>query len=210
VRIEPREGHFQSFLGDLAQRTRAYGRAERHYDRAIALNDGFFYYYLQRGKVNEATRDLDAARADYARSVKLMPTADAQLGLGSIAAARGRSAEARRWYSMAAQASGPSGERARTALAKLSPQTDPGSLVHVRSGLTPRGTLAFEIANRSTRAISDVQLGIRLAPGAAQSTRVVREIVPAGGRRVVDTGRRFTRARLARLRVSVLGAKAVR
>lgn len=209
ARIEPKEGHFQSFLGDLALRAKDYGTAERHYDRAIALNDGFFYYYLQRGKVNEATRDVAAARADYARSVKLMPTSDAQLGLGAIAAARGKTAEARSWYAMAAQARGESGQRARAALAELEPPSDSRALVLARRGVTPRGTLAFEIVNQSARPVRNVRLAIRLAPNARVQQSTVREPIPPGGRRVVDTRRPIARSALAGVSVSVLGAEAV-
>ena len=209
ARIEPKEGHFQSFLGDLALRGRDYGAAERFYDRAIALNDGFFYYYLQRGKVNEATRDVTAARADYARSVKLMPTADAQAGLGAIAAARGRNAEAKRWYAMAAQAGGESGQRARSALAKLEPPSDSRALVLVRRGVTPGGNLAFEIVNQSATPVRDVRLAIRLGPNAPVRESLLRQTIPAGGRRVVDMRRPVTRAQLAGIGVSVLGAEAV-
>ena len=220
ARLEPREGHFASFLGDLALNERDYTAAERHYDRAIALNDSFFYYYLQRGKVNEATRDVTAARADYARSVKLMPTSDAQAGLGAIAAARGKTAEARRWYAMAAQAQGAGGERARAALGELSPaapaatpRAPAGSgqgLVEVRRGLTPTGNLAFEIVNQTNRAVTNVRIRVRLQPGARPGTSTIRRVIPPGGRTLVDTGQRMSRAGLNRMEMSVLGAEPAR
>jgi len=207
--IEPDEGHFQSFLGDLALQGKDYRTAERFYDRAIALNDEFFYYYLQRGKVNEATRDVTAARADYARSVKLMPTADAQSALGAIAAARGNGAEAKRWYAMAAQAPGPSGERARAALARLEPPADSRALVLARRGVTRDGNLAFEIVNQSAGPIRNVRLAIRTAANGRVRQSVVRDTIPAGGRQVIDTRRPISRAQLAQVSVSVLGAEAV-
>ena len=209
VRIEPKEGHFQSFLGDLALRGKDYRTAERHFDRAIALNDQFFYYYLQRGRINEATRDVAAARADYARSVKLMPTSDAQAGLGAIAAARGKEAEAKRWYAMAAQAPGASGDRARQALAKLEPPSDSRALVIAKRGVTPGGNLAFEIINQSARPVRNVRLAIRLGPNARARESLLRATIPAGGRRVVDMRRPVTRQQLAGIGVSVLGAEAV-
>ena len=207
VRIEPREGHFHSFLGDVAQAGGDYTGAERHYDRAISLNDDFFYYFLQRGKVNEAQRDARAAQADYARSVKLLPTADAQAGLGAIAEARGNEAAAQRWYAMAAQTNGSGGKRARAALAKLAPPSDARNFVQVRTGTTRSGNLAFELTNQTSRPVGNVRLGVRLAPGAATREQRVPGRIPAGGRRVVDTGRPITRARLAGVRVGVLGAE---
>ena len=237
ARLEPREGHFQSFLGDLALQRRDYGGAEGYYDRAIALNDEFFYYWLQRGKANEAQRDARAARADYRRSVQLMPTADAQAGLGAIAEARGDRRSATRWYVAAAQAPGEGGERARAALERIAPERlappepalrGPGAelpapptrdrrppgeasrLVQVRSGLTRQGTLAFELVNPTSRPIGNVLLAVTLEPGARTRRQMVREVLPSGGRRVIDTGRRVSRAQLERVRVEVVGAEVAR
>ena len=229
IRLEPREGHFQSFLGDLALERRRYEEAERFYDRAISLNDDFFYYWLQRGKANEAQRDARAARADYERSVRLMPTADAQAGLGAIAEARGDERGATRWYAAAAQASGPAGERARAALERLAPErsgapaTAPGRerarapdprdpdelrrLVQVRAGLSRQGTLAFELVNPTSRPVGNVLIAVTLEPGARTRRQAVREVLPPGGRRVIDTGRAVSRAQLKRVRVAVVNAE---
>lgn len=207
VKIEPKEGHFQSFLGDLAQSRKDYPRARRYYDQAISLNDEFFYYYLQRGKVYQASRNAKAARADFARSVKLMPTADAQAGLGAIALASGNKAEAERWYAMAAQSGGASGKQARAALAKLSPPADSRNFVQVRRGVSPNGSLSFEIINQTSRPIGSVQLGVRFSPQGRQQTSTIQRMIPPGGRAVVNTRRPITRAQLAGVRVTVLGAQ---
>ena len=234
IRIEPLEGHFHSFLGDLALERRDYAEAEGFYDRAISLNDEFFYYWLQRGKANEAQRDARAAQADYQRSVTLMPTADAQAALGAIAEARGDRRTAMRWYVAAAQAPGEGGERARAALERIAPERldppepaarrpgaeppvppardrrPPGEasrLVQVRSGLTRQGTLAFELVNPTSRPIAEVLLAVTLEPGARTRRQMVREVLPPGGRRVIDTGRRIGRTQLERVRVEVVGAE---
>jgi len=207
MKIEPREGHFASFLGDIERQRRNYEQAKRHYDRAIAMNSDFFYYWLQRGKVHQAQRNTLAARADFARSVKLMPTADAQAALGAIALDQGRKSEAKRWYAMAAQAEGSAGNQARAALAKLAPPVDSRNYVQVRRGVAPDGNLAFQIVNQTSRPVRSVQLGIRLAPGAAQQTSNVRRLIPAGKHVVINTGRPITRARLGGVKVVVLGAQ---
>lgn len=207
IEIEPREGHFASFLGDMAQKRRNYDQARRHYDQAIALNSDFFYYWLQRGKVNQAQRKSRAARADFARSVKLMPTADAQAALGAIALAEGRKSEAERWYAMAAQAGGKSGDQARAALAKLSPPADARNFAQVRHGLSPDGNLVFQIINQTSRPLASVQLGVRLAPGAEQKTSTVRRLIPPGKNVVINTGRPFTRSQVGGVRFVVLGAE---
>jgi tetratricopeptide (TPR) repeat protein len=78
IAIEPREGHFHSLLGDIEQKNKRYKAALKYYDKAIALNDNFFYYHLQRGLVNERLNKKAASR----RSLELLPTANASMVWG--------------------------------------------------------------------------------------------------------------------------------
>ena len=60
IAIEPREGHFHSLLGDIEQKSKRYKTALKHYDKAIRLNDNFFYYHLQKGLANERLNNKGA------------------------------------------------------------------------------------------------------------------------------------------------------
>ena len=111
MRIEPNEAHFHSLMGDIALSQNNLSSAKRSFDKAISLNDRFYYYYLQRGKINEMQKNSRAAQADYANSVKLLPTTAAQLSLGQYAERAGKLSVAKRYYAMAAQARGTRGDQ---------------------------------------------------------------------------------------------------
>lgn len=210
IRIEPREGHFQSFLGDIAQQRKDYRSAKQHYDRAISLNRDFFYYYLQRGKVYEATRNLNAARQDYATSMKYLPTSDAQASLGQFAEREGNLVAAKRFYAMASQAQGDAGDKARSALQRLEPPANKNTFLLVRQGLNQRGNFVIELINQTSRPISNVKIGLTVAPGQRQQVQGISAIIPAGKRHVIDTGQRVSQQRARQIKVVVLDASLLR
>ncbi|PID61620.1 MAG: peptidase M48 [Gammaproteobacteria bacterium] len=209
IRIEPREGHFHSLLGDIT-RTEGNTRAARaHYDKAISLNPQFYYYYLQRGKINEAEGNQAAALADYQRSMKLLPTGEAQLALGRFAERQGNRQAAGEYYARAAQAGGQVGNDARAGLARLQPAAQTNTRLLVHQGLTPGGVLAIEFINQTSRPLSNIELGIRRTPGAEQQVRRVQGVLQPGERRVIQTGQRMNRAEAARMQIQVLRADAL-
>ena len=210
IRIEPREGHFQSFMGDLAQQRKDYRSAKQHYDKAISLNKEFFYYYLQRGKVLEATRNLQAARQDYATSMKYLPTSDAQASLGQFAERAGNLVAAKRFYAMAAQAQGAAGDKARSALQRLEPPVNKNTFLLVRQGLNQRGNFVIELVNQTSRPISYVKLGVTVAPGQRQQVQPVNAVIRAGKRHIVDTGQKVSQQRARQIQVVVLDATLAR
>lgn len=210
IRIEPREGHFQSFMGDMALKRKDFRSAKQHYDKAISLNKDFFYYYLQRGKVFEATRNPQAARQDYATSMKYLPTSDAQASLGQFAESEGNLVAAKRFYAMAAQAKGPSGDKARSALQRLEPPVNKNTYLLVRQGLNRRGNFVIELVNQTSRPISNIRLGVTVAPGQRQQVQRVNAVIPGGKRHVFDTGQRLTQQRARQIQVVVLDASLAR
>lgn len=210
IRVEPREAHFHSLLGDIAAAQNRTSLAKRQYDKAISLNSEFYAYYVQRGLINEMQNNDRAAQADFAQSLKLLPTSTAQLKLGQFAEESGRTAVAKRYYAMAAQARGSEADQARSALMRLEPtpqQDVTRSGLMVRQGLTSQGTFAIELINQSSRPVADIRLGISAGAGARQQVARVRQIIPAGQAHLVDTGRRLSRSLAASMRVVVLDAR---
>lgn len=207
IRIEPEEAHFHSLLGDIALSKNQLSTAKRAFDKAISLNDEFYYYYLQRGKINEKQNNARAAQADYAKSMSLLPTTAAQLSLGNYAENEGKLQVAKRYYAMAAQATGPEAVRAKESLMRLEPPASLDTRLLVRQGLTQRGTFAIELINQSSRDIVQVQLGLQRGPDGPQSIEQVSRLIPAGQSRVVDTGRRLSTLQSQMIKVTVLRAE---
>ncbi len=213
IRIEPREAHFHSLAGDIALSQNNLGTAKASFDKAISLNDEFYYYYLQRGRINEMQNNARAAQADYANSMKLLPTSAAQLSLGQYAERAGKESVAKRYYAMAAQAQGADGDKARAALMKLEPpaaQESQATRLLVRQGLTSRGTFAVELINQTSRNIAGVRLGISAGRGTPEQVLNVRQAIPAGQSRVVDTRRALTRPQSERMVVRILDTQVQR
>ncbi|MFK8082569.1 MAG: M48 family metalloprotease [Granulosicoccus sp.] len=212
IKLEPRESLFHSLAGDIALSQKNLTTAKRSYDKAISLNNEYFYNYVQRGRINEAQNNVKAAQADYARSVRLLPTATAQLGLGLVAEREGKTQVAQRYYSMAAQANDSEGQRARQALARLQPATGADSKntsLLVRQGLSRDGEFLVEIINQTSTPVNNIKLGVTRGTG-PQRPFNVSGVVGSGERRLIETGQKLTRAQANQVKVVILSAARAR
>ncbi|MFK7858703.1 MAG: M48 family metalloprotease [Granulosicoccus sp.] len=208
IRIEPRESLFHSLAGDIALSQNNLSAARKSYDKAISLNGEYFYNYVQRGRIHEAQNNIKAAQADYARSLRLLPTATAQLGLGLAAEKQGKTQVARRYYSMAAQAGDSEGQRARQALGRLQPDTSSNSRntsLLVRQGLSRNGEFVIEIINQTANPVRNIKLGVTMGSG-PQRQLDVSGVVNSGDRRMIETGQKFTQAQANAVKVVILSA----
>ncbi len=191
IDIEPSDGHFFSLLGDIDQRNKRFQAARRNYDKAIRLNNDFFYYHLQRGLVNEKLKDNTPAKLDLERSVELLPTADAFNALGNIARAEGRHAEAKQYYAKAASNDSSTGKAAYGSLVELDLPENPGNYIKVRTGLSPSGTLLAQISNPTPKNVKGLVLVLQYPDAVGRLRQIRRSIggrLKAGQKRVVDLG----------------------
>lgn len=161
VSIEPREGHFHSLLGDIEQDEKNYRAAVSHYDKAISLNDNFFYYYLKRGLVNEQLNTKSVAKSDLEHSVKLLPTADAYNALGNIARAERQYSLAKDYYAKASGNSGTAGQAALGALVELDLADNPSKYIGIRHGLSRTGKVVVEISNPTPHDVTGLVMVLR-------------------------------------------------
>jgi tetratricopeptide (TPR) repeat protein len=141
------EGHFHALKGDAYLMKKDWPAATQAYTDAIARNDGFFYYHLQRGLIAERQRQDQAARQDLETSVKLLPTGAAYYALGNIAT-RARDVEAaKQYYAAASGSEGEIGQAAGLALLRLDLPQNPGKYLRAQAGLDSRGMLVVAIGN---------------------------------------------------------------
>lgn len=191
LRAEPNEGHFHALLGDIERSRRRNTAAADHYRAAITRNPDFFYYPLQLGLALQAEGDLTAAERYLSDSLRLLPTADAHLGLGRIYERRGDIARALEHYSQAAGASGPAGQAAQDEIVRIDLPRNPSSYLAVRSSLDAQGQLRFEISNPTRVAVADIGVAIRYVSANGQIATVRRALtttLPPNGAQAYNTG----------------------
>lgn len=207
IRIEPRDGHFHSLLGDIAGQRQQWRSAKQSYDKAISLNKELFYYYLQRGKVHQKTNNARAAKADFERSMQLLPTEDAQAGLGDIANLSGDKVTAAKYYTSAAKGKGPAAKHANAQLAELQFSSTPGKFLRVRHGKGKDGALIVELTNTTQKLIDNIVLEYRFGNAQSGQKSRIKGSVAAGKQRIINTGTRLSEQQLNDLTVYVIQAR---
>ncbi|HHH38394.1 MAG TPA: peptidase M48 [Sedimenticola sp.] len=216
IEIQPREPLFWGLKGDaLAARNRDQ-EARRAYDKALALDSGFYRYYLKRGELAAKMGDRPQAQRDLKRSMELLPTAEASYDLGLIAKRSGDEQAALGYLRQAAEAGGTTGKAAGRELAQLDLERNPGHYLQTGLGYDRYGNLLLVVKNPTSLAVKDivVQVGRRDASG--RIYRGITETLPGvlrpgqqaqirtritgvtRERRLRKYGARVVRARLAR------------
>lgn len=182
LRLLPGEANIHALLGDIDASARRYADAVRHYADAIARNDNFFYYHLQKGLAHRQLRQWEDSRASLETSVRLLPTADAYYALGVLAEQRGDRQNALEYYTQAASSSGAAGRAAQEATVRLDLPSNPGRYIQARGGLDNSGQLIVEVANSTPVAVRDVLVTVRYADAQGAIREVARRIneLPAG------------------------------
>ncbi len=212
---EPREALFHGLLGDVEQKKQSYKTALLHYDKAVRLNPDFFYFYLQRGRVNEALNLTRQARSDLERSVKLLPTAPAYHALGDLARRSGRLNEAKSYYAKVADSKSELGREAYGALVDLDLKDNPGKYLKVRAGQDSRGRIVAQFNNPTPRKIGQIVLGIQYRDANGRLQRWRHELngtLAAGSQQLVDLNLadNLSAEQLKTLQIGIIGAQVVR
>lgn len=159
--LQPEEPLFHSLRGDLRLKQQRYEDAIVNFDRAIALDDSYFHYYLQRGMAHKKLNHTRQAQADLERSTKFLPTAPALNALGQLALNRGDTAAAKDFFASAASSKSPAGQAAQSALVRLDIQDNPHKYVSLGGGLDSQGYLLLQVGNDTSEPITNIEVQIR-------------------------------------------------
>jgi predicted Zn-dependent protease len=181
IAIEPKDPSFYGLKGDLLLKKKNYADAVKQYDRAIAIDDGLFSYYLGRGLANARLKS-PAAKADLEQSAKLLPTAVAYNELGRIAESARDVDTALRYYRVAAQSESPVGVAASARVVALDLPRNPSAYVRAEVGVV-EGRPALAVTNLTSVPLEDVAVRVQLqwADGRIEEgTRGVRRLDPGG------------------------------
>lgn len=185
----PREARFVGLQGDILLHQGRYREAVQTYDRALALDSGYFDYYLGRGVAHARLGSREQARKDLEQSSELLPTAVAMNELGKIALNEGNTAAARQYFQAAATGQGEVSQQARQAFVRLDIRENPGTYIQVRPFLESGGRLYAQVGNGTELELQNVVVDFAAATGdgTARQTRVLRTL-RAGTSVNVDSG----------------------
>jgi tetratricopeptide (TPR) repeat protein len=159
--LQPKEPLFHSLRGDIRLKQGRYKDAVTNFDRALALDDSYFHYDLQRGLAYEKLGNPQLAQADLQRSTQYLPTAPALNGLGQLALKQGDTNAAKEFFASAASSQSEAGQKAKSALVRLDIRDNPGKYVRLGGGLDSRGYLVLQLGNDTSEPIANIEVQIR-------------------------------------------------
>ena len=210
IQLEPKEGHFHAFSGDIYQKNKQYSQAIKQYNEASYLNPNFFYYYVQRGKVEQQLKSYQKAEADYKRGIELLPTADAYYGLAGFARASNRNDEAKQYYTAVAKSQSPLGKAAYGDLVDLDLAANPAQYLSVQIGVLPDGNAALQVQNPTPRNVQGVIVRVQYTDAAGQVRQLNKSlpsVLAAGSGAIIKLGfGALSKEQLASLRGTVVRA----
>ncbi len=215
IALEPKEAIFYGLLGDVEQKKKQFGAAIVQYDTATRLNPNLFYFYLQRGKVNEQLNLVTQAQADLKYSVKLLPTAEAYNSLGNLAQKAGHLDEAKAYFAKVASNQGELGQQAYGALVDLDLKDNPAKYLQLRTGQDAQGRIVAQIGNPTPRSVGGIILVLQYmdVTGKIQPlTRSLNGSVAARSQKFFDLGLtgQLTLEQLKSLKSGIAAAQVVR
>lgn len=186
--ILPQEAKVNGLRGDILLEQRRYREAVDSYSRALEKNAHYFVYFLGRGVAHARLGNREQARADFTRSVDLLPTSFAALELGDLALEDNDRELAKKYYRAAAQSGGKVGERATIAYLRLDLPENPGRYFETQAGVNDKGRLLAQVRNASGIAVTDVSVEFRvMVSGRVQSRIRAVGNLAVGATRVVDS-----------------------
>lgn len=157
IKIEPEEGKFYGLQGNILADRGKYQQALQTYDRGVHQPGEFFNLYLQRALVRKKLKQTEKAKADFQKSLELLPTAVAYNELGKLALAENQRQEAKKYFRQAASSSSPAGEEALSSLVRLDLPDNPGKYIKLKGKVNDKNMVeAISLTNTTPRSVSGV------------------------------------------------------
>jgi predicted Zn-dependent protease len=213
AKLEPREGRFHEFIGEMELAQKRPEQALSHYQKAIDLNPDYFGSYLGAGVAQYQSGNKQTAEEWLNKSFELLPTAPAAYYLGSIARDRGDRPKAMEYFRAAAGSQSQIGQRAAAEFIRMDLPDNPGNYVATQGQFDAQGRLVVVVQNRSPTPLTGIQVTPVLVDAAGRVARqgspvVFRAVVQPGQQAVAQTGiANVAQEQLPYLRFRVDGAK---
>ena len=176
IDIEPKEALFYGLRGDSRFDQEQYKKALKNYNRALTLNNQFFYFYMRRGQTRQRLGDRQGATQDLEYSIKLLPTAQASNALGNLSLAKGDRINAKKYFGAAASPDNEVGRDAYASLVKIDLSENPSAYLKLKWGLDSQRMMVVEVSNPTPLAVK--QLHIRVSfPTQSGQRRTVSKVI---------------------------------
>ncbi len=176
IAMLPEESHFYSLRGDARFVKKQHDMALTNFDSAIRRRDNFFYYYLQRGLIQEELDHDNLAESDLNSSIEMLPTAPAHYALGRIAARRGDKVTAIEHYKLVAGGQGEVAQAANAYLVRLDIADNPGNYILKRCDPDTSGNLVVSVKNNTPVDITSVSIAVQYTDDTGRQRRLDRSI----------------------------------
>jgi predicted Zn-dependent protease len=190
IKLEPREAIFHALSGDIYATNDQFGRAERAYSDALKRDNDFFYHHLRRGQVRYERENFEAARIDLERSLKLLPTAQANFLLGNMDKLAGNMESAVKHYQAASQSNSQVSKDAERELVLLDLPANPGKYIQTQAVLEQNGVVSAAVRNNAPVTVYRIALKVEYIDASGQLREYsynVRETLNAGQQAAVST-----------------------
>ena len=185
-KIEPHEAKFAELMGDVELKRKNYRVALDHYQRSIALNDGYFKPYLQSALARYALGERDSAKTLFAHSMELLPTATASYYLGRLAQDAGETDRALEYYQLAASSDSDIGRESSRQVTVLDLPRHAANYLAVESRVDSTGRVVIAVQNRAQVAVRSVELQVAIVDATGRATQG--PIRVSSGSRAIEPG----------------------
>ena len=186
IRQAPEEAQFHGLAAQASFQQGRVAEADQHIQKALARNNNFFAFHLQKGKIAEARGNVTQAKQSYLSSLRLMPTATAHHALGLIARQEGDTRNAIEHFRVAATSDTPAGRESRAILSGMEMSTQPQRYIQTRYTLNRQGYLTVNVQNAASIPVKDIV--VRVQVGRQSRNLSIPGVLPAGQHRTVSTG----------------------
>ena len=161
LKIEPDEALFHGLTGDIHFKKKKFHSAIKAYDKAIELNDKYFYFFEKRGLAYKQIGNQTKAKKDLYAGSYLLPTAISYNALGQIALNQGNKQEAKKLFLTASSSKTGVGEKASTSYVKLDLPDNPKKYIQIRRKHSDGKKARFMVINKSILPVHNIFLKIR-------------------------------------------------
>ena len=161
ISIEPNEALFHVLKGSALEQNHKKNAAITQYQKAAALNPGYFAPHLKLGLLLDSVGKRQQAQQALKKSVKLLKTASALFVLGRYAKDHGDVQLAKQYFEQAAQGGGTAGTAAYADLLRVDLPVNASNYIASKMVVNDSGQLDFVVKNNTPFPIGNIILELR-------------------------------------------------